>query len=108
VPTLKVLKVGNYLLELCTPRAGEIEALKELPEDRRIGIGVVNPKTEIVESMPILLMATGVMACSCPEIPVLTSAKTQELESLMRPIPRRLITWASESDVSSTPMAMGA
>ena len=71
VPTLKVLKVGNYLLELCTPRAGEIKALKELPEDRRIGIGVVNPKTEIVESMPILLMATGVMACSCPEIPVL-------------------------------------
>ena len=39
VPTLKALKVGNYLLELCTPRAGEIEALKELPQDRRIGIG---------------------------------------------------------------------
>ena len=51
VPTLKALKVGNYLLELCTPRAGEIEALKELPEDRRIGIGVVNPKTDIVESL---------------------------------------------------------
>jgi 5-methyltetrahydropteroyltriglutamate--homocysteine methyltransferase len=51
VPTLKALKVGNYLLELCTPRAGEIEALKELPQDRRIGIGVVNPKTEIVESL---------------------------------------------------------
>jgi 5-methyltetrahydropteroyltriglutamate--homocysteine methyltransferase len=49
VPTLQALKVGNYLLELCTPRAGEIEALKELPQDRRIGIGVVNPKTEIVE-----------------------------------------------------------
>jgi 5-methyltetrahydropteroyltriglutamate--homocysteine methyltransferase len=51
VPTLKALKVGNYLLELCTPRAGEMEALKELPQDRRIGIGVVNPKTEIVESL---------------------------------------------------------
>jgi 5-methyltetrahydropteroyltriglutamate--homocysteine methyltransferase len=51
VPLLKAVKVGNYLLELCTPRAGEIEALKELPEDRRIGIGVVNPKTEIVESV---------------------------------------------------------
>jgi 5-methyltetrahydropteroyltriglutamate--homocysteine methyltransferase len=51
VPTLKALKVGNFLLELCTPRAGEIEALKELPQDRRIGIGVVNPKTEIVESL---------------------------------------------------------
>ena len=51
MPTLKALRVGNYLLELCTPRAGEMEALKELSQDRRIGIGVVNPKTEIVESL---------------------------------------------------------
>jgi 5-methyltetrahydropteroyltriglutamate--homocysteine methyltransferase len=50
VPTLKALKVGNYLLELCTPRAGEIETLRELPQDRRIGVGLVNPKTETVES----------------------------------------------------------
>ena len=50
MPILKALKLGNYLLELCTPRAGEIEALKELPTDRRIGVGLVNPKTEIVES----------------------------------------------------------
>jgi 5-methyltetrahydropteroyltriglutamate--homocysteine methyltransferase len=50
VPTLKSLKVGNYLLELCTPRAGEMEVLRELPQDRRIGVGVVNPKTELVES----------------------------------------------------------
>jgi 5-methyltetrahydropteroyltriglutamate--homocysteine methyltransferase len=51
VPLLKALKIGNYLLELCTPRAGEIEALKELPQDRRIGIGLVNPKTDTVESL---------------------------------------------------------
>ena len=51
VPTLSALNIGTYLLELCTPRAGEIEALKGLPEDRRIGIGVVNPKTESVESL---------------------------------------------------------
>ena len=50
MPVLKALNVGNYLLELCTPRAGEIEALKELPSDRRIGVGVVNPKTDTVES----------------------------------------------------------
>jgi len=42
---------GTYLLELCTPRAGEMEALKDLPQDRRVGIGLVNPKTEIVESL---------------------------------------------------------
>jgi 5-methyltetrahydropteroyltriglutamate--homocysteine methyltransferase len=50
MPILKALNVGNYLLELCTPRAGEIEALKELATDRRIGVGLVNPKTEVVES----------------------------------------------------------
>jgi len=38
-------------IELCTPRAGEIDALRELPEDRRIGIGVVNQKAEMVESV---------------------------------------------------------
>ena len=58
VPLLKTLKVGNYLLELCTPRAGEIEALQELPLDRRIGIGVVNPKTEIVESVEEIVSFT--------------------------------------------------
>ncbi|HTN71305.1 MAG TPA: sulfurtransferase TusA family protein, partial [Methylomirabilota bacterium] len=51
MPILKDLKVGNYLLELCTPRAGEIEALKELPQDRRIGVGLVNQKTDTVESV---------------------------------------------------------
>jgi len=51
MPVLKGLKVGNYLLELCTPRAGEIEALKELPQDRRIGVGLVNQKTDTVESV---------------------------------------------------------
>ena len=55
MPILKALKVGNYLLELCTPRAGEIEALKELPGDRRIGVGLVNPKTDTVESLEEIL-----------------------------------------------------
>jgi 5-methyltetrahydropteroyltriglutamate--homocysteine methyltransferase len=55
VSTLKSLNVGNYLLELCTPRAGEMEALKDLPQDRCIGIGVVNPKTEAVESLEEIL-----------------------------------------------------
>ncbi len=55
MPMLKTINVGNYLLELCTPRAGEIEALRELPQDRRIGVGLVNPKTDIVESVEEIL-----------------------------------------------------
>ncbi|MBI2932347.1 MAG: cobalamin-independent methionine synthase II family protein, partial [Planctomycetes bacterium] len=46
---LRSLNVGTYFLELCTPRAGEMELLKNLPDDRRIGIGVVNQKQERIE-----------------------------------------------------------
>jgi 5-methyltetrahydropteroyltriglutamate--homocysteine methyltransferase len=42
--TMKAMKVGAYLLEMCTPRAGEMELLKALPSDARIGVGVVNQK----------------------------------------------------------------
>jgi len=51
LPLLRGLEVGTYLLELCTPRAGEIAVLRELPEDRRIGVGVVNQKHARVEAV---------------------------------------------------------
>ena len=41
--------VGTLFLELCTPRAGEMELLRDLPDDKRIGVGVVNPKDPVVE-----------------------------------------------------------
>lgn len=43
------LPVGNYFLEMCTPRAGELEILADLPADRRVGIGVVNQKLDAIE-----------------------------------------------------------
>ena len=46
---LKDAKVGTLFLELCTERAGEAELLRELPEDKRIGVGVVNQKLDTVE-----------------------------------------------------------
>ena len=49
LPTLAALEVGTLLLETCTPRAGELEILRELPADRRIGVGVVNQKLDRVE-----------------------------------------------------------
>lgn len=48
--TLKAMRVGAYLLEMCTPRAGEMELLRELPADARIGVGVVNQKSAAVEA----------------------------------------------------------
>ncbi|MFN0302467.1 MAG: 5-methyltetrahydropteroyltriglutamate--homocysteine methyltransferase [Burkholderiales bacterium] len=51
VPTLSQIKVGTLLLELCTPRAGEMEILKALPDDMRIGVGVVNQKHARIETV---------------------------------------------------------
>lgn len=51
VPTLRSIRVGTYFLELCTPRAGEWERLRDLPDDARIGVGVVNQKSEQIESV---------------------------------------------------------
>ena len=50
LPTLKQMNVGTYFLELCTSRAGDVEVLRGLPDDRRIGVGVVNQKHTRIET----------------------------------------------------------
>ncbi len=47
--TLRQMRVGAYLLELATPRAGEMDLLRALPDDARIGVGVVNQKDHALE-----------------------------------------------------------
>jgi len=47
---LNSLKVGTFFLELCTPRAGEMEVLQAIASDRRIGVGVVNQKLDHIET----------------------------------------------------------
>jgi 5-methyltetrahydropteroyltriglutamate--homocysteine methyltransferase len=49
LPVLEALDVGTLFLELCTPRAGDLEVLKALPAGCRVGVGVVNQKHERVE-----------------------------------------------------------
>jgi len=51
LPLLCELHVGTLLLELCTPRAGEMAVLKDLPRELRIGVGVVNQKNPAVETV---------------------------------------------------------
>ncbi|MDZ4833752.1 MAG: 5-methyltetrahydropteroyltriglutamate--homocysteine methyltransferase [Candidatus Melainabacteria bacterium] len=51
LPVFQKIKFGTLFLEMCTPRAGEMEILKELPNNVRIGVGVVNPKDTNVESI---------------------------------------------------------
>lgn len=49
IPTLAGMRVGAYLLEACTPRAGDMELLRQLPAEARIGVGVVNQKSPVIE-----------------------------------------------------------
>ena len=55
LPFLREVAVGTLMLELCTPRAGELEVLANLPERLRIGVGVVNPKATVVECAGAIL-----------------------------------------------------
>ena len=44
------MKVDQFVLEHSTPRAGEIDIVGRALGDREIGLGVVNPRTAIVET----------------------------------------------------------
>ncbi|MEO7105777.1 MAG: sulfurtransferase TusA family protein [Rhodoferax sp.] len=68
LPLFQQLNVGTYLLELATPRAGEIEILRDLPQDCRIGVGVVNQKQQRIETVDeILVKAERAIALFGPE-----------------------------------------
>lgn len=55
LPTLARAPVGTLFLELATPRAGELEVLAGLPDDMRIGVGVVNQKRPELEPVEAVL-----------------------------------------------------
>lgn len=44
VPLFRAINVGTLVLELCTPRAGELDALAGIRDDQRVGVGVLNQK----------------------------------------------------------------
>jgi 5-methyltetrahydropteroyltriglutamate--homocysteine methyltransferase len=55
LPLLSRAPVGTLFLELATPRAGELEVLAALPDDKRIGVGVVNQKSPRIEAPDVVL-----------------------------------------------------
>jgi len=50
IPHLSRMNVDQFVLEYATPRAGSIEVLKDLPAAAKLGFGIVNPRTEEIES----------------------------------------------------------
>ena len=47
--------MGTLLLELCTPRAGEMAILRAIPDHVRIGVGICNQKHPHVETLEEVL-----------------------------------------------------
>ncbi len=55
IPYFSQMNVNQFVLEYATERAGSIDVLSELPEDKEIGLGVVDPRTTEVESVDFVL-----------------------------------------------------
>ncbi|MFQ5998776.1 MAG: vitamin-B12 independent methionine synthase [Candidatus Bathyarchaeia archaeon] len=50
IPHLMEMNVDQLVLEFATPRAGDLSAFKEHPNKKELGLGVVNQRTEEIES----------------------------------------------------------
>ena len=51
LPALEPMKINQFVLEYATPRAGDIDVVGKKLSDRELGLGVVNPRTDTVESV---------------------------------------------------------
>ena len=49
LPHLMQMNIDQLVLECATPRAGEMEVFKEYANEKEIGLGVVNPRTDEIE-----------------------------------------------------------
>jgi len=50
LPWLMRMNVNQLVLEMATPRAGEVDVFREYRNEKELGLGVVNPRTDEVES----------------------------------------------------------
>jgi methionine synthase II (cobalamin-independent) len=50
IPALQPMRIDQFVLEYATPRAGDIEVVGKVLADRELGLGVVNPRTDDVET----------------------------------------------------------
>ena len=55
LPALERMKIDQFVLEYATPRAGDIDVVGKFLSDRELGLGVVNPRTDDVEPVDMIL-----------------------------------------------------
>lgn len=49
LPAFRAMRVDQFVLEYATPRAGELRVVGEALGGREIGLGCVNPRTDVAE-----------------------------------------------------------
>jgi 5-methyltetrahydropteroyltriglutamate--homocysteine methyltransferase len=55
LPYLVQMNIDQLVLEMATPRAGELDVFKEYANEKELGLGVVNPRTDEVESPALIV-----------------------------------------------------
>ena len=55
VPAFERMRVQQFVLEYATPRAGDIDVVGAALGDREIGLGVVNPRTDLAEPVAAIV-----------------------------------------------------
>ncbi len=55
LPYLVQMNIDQLVLECATPRAGEMEVFKEYANEKEIGLGVVNPRTDDLETPAMIV-----------------------------------------------------
>ena len=55
LPALQPMQIDQFVLEYATPRAGDIEVVGKSLNDRELGLGVVNPRTDEVEPVEMIV-----------------------------------------------------
>ena len=58
LPWLVQMPVDQLVLEMATPRAGEVDVFKEYGNEKELGLGVVNPRTDEVEEPAAIVART--------------------------------------------------
>jgi 5-methyltetrahydropteroyltriglutamate--homocysteine methyltransferase len=55
LPYLTRMHIDQLVLEMATPRAGELDVFKEYANEKELGLGVVNPRTDEIESPALIV-----------------------------------------------------
>ena len=55
VPAFKKMNVDQFVLEFATPRAGDIAVVGKALSHKELGLGVINPRTDEIESVDFII-----------------------------------------------------